>query len=812
MSTVSSPPRPSAAVPDASPRREPTGQAAIAQGNRYFVLNPEDGVVTLLLVAAVVFTTSLCIQSPQWAPGLYILTPITLLGLLYGYLAVQQRLVPPIVAHALAVVLAVVLAFWLAARAVLGGDVPLLITHARVWTYQALHNQRSDDNDMFLLCLAALIFVLAYLSMWLVVRSRRPWLAVLANGIVLIINLNYASPDVMPFLVVFLLLALLLLVRFTLADNVRVWRARQLRFSPDLNWDFLQAGAVLAVTVLLLAYLLPVAPANAAINRAVTDPNSAWQALQKSWAGLFGGVNGPGGNGIGFFGNALPLTASVKLSNAEILRYISDEPTQYLISQTYDTYNPPASWSQSLTSNVSYKANALYPAPSDSERIINQTVYLTNYGGQRSLFSAGEPASFDLPTEVEVTANLGVPTPNLGIPTAWVAQRDLVSGQTYHAQSFISTATVDELRAIKYPSSDPASYPDEVLRLDRPGDAPPAPEVASTAAAWAAGTKNPYDAMAALEEHLHQFRYSLQNGTIPAGEDAVVWFLHHQAGFCTLFASAMALMARSLGMPARVATGLINGEYDPAHHVYVTHGTDLHAWTQVYFPGYGWINFEPTSSFPAFERAQPTTTASQATATAASGGAPGARLTPTTKIFDPTENVGGPSARQQTSPWVTGAIALAFLVLLFALVASGFLLWWRAAYRGRTPVGGALARVARLGAWMGAPPQREQTPFEYAEALGHRVPEERPTFRELSGLYVRERWGQHAAPDDETASLYQRAQTALVRGILGRWREVAARLFGWARPLTSRGRSLGERLSPALDSFFDRMLLPPGQR
>jgi transglutaminase-like putative cysteine protease len=807
MTTVTTPPRPDVSAPTASPPREPASQRVLAAVNRYLVLYPEDGMVTLLLVAAVVFTTSLCIESPQWAPGLNILTPLTLLGLLYGYLAVQQRVVPPVVTHALAVVLAVALALWFSARAVLGGDVRLLLTHTRVWLNQALHNQRSDDNAIFLLCLAALIFLLAYLSLWLVVRSRRPWLAVLANGIVLIINLNYATPDVLPFLVVYLLAALLLLVRFTLADNVRNWRKWQLRYSPDLNWDFLQAGAVLAVTVLLLAYLLPVAPANAAINRAVTDPNSAWQAIQRRWAGLFGSLNGGSGtNNLSFFSSSLELKGTVDLSNSEILRYASDDPTQYLIAQTFDTYEEPGTWSQSLTSTETFKANAVYPAPSDSEQTINQTIYLTNYSGQRSLFAAGEPASFDVPTDVEVTAVQG-------IPTAWFSQRELVSGQTYHAASYISSATVDQLRAVKYPHQSPAdAYPPEVLRLDVQGDAPILPEVSATAADWAAGTSNPYDAMVALEDHLHTFRYNLHNGTIPPNEDAVIWFLHNQSGFCTFFASTMALMARSLGMPARIASGMINGEYDPTHHDYVVRGTSLHVWTQVYFPGYGWINFEPTASFSTFARAEPTTTSSEATATAQSGGGTGTRLTPTPKFFDPTESVGGGGAYQKSSPWVTVAIALGFLALLLVLVASGFLLWWRAAFRGRTPAGGALARIARLGAWLGAPPRREQTPYEYAETLGYRVPEEQPTFRELSDLYVRERWGQHPAPGDTAQTLYQRAQTALVRGILGRWREVVAWLFGWARPLTSRVQTFGRRITPLLDRLFDRMLTPRGQR
>src|SRR5262249_57422376 len=136
-------------------------------------------------------------------------------------------------------------------------------------------------NSVFLLFLAILSFLLAYISVWLVLHTRRPWLAALANGVVLLINLNFATEDkTIIYLVVYLMTTLLLLVRFTLAENTRHWRARGLRYSPDLGWDFMQAGAIFAVIVLLLAYLLPVGSSNSSHLSYWDSPDKPWQYIQ----------------------------------------------------------------------------------------------------------------------------------------------------------------------------------------------------------------------------------------------------------------------------------------------------------------------------------------------------------------------------------------------------------------------------------------------------------------------------------------------------------------------------------------------------
>src|SRR5579859_680354 len=293
MTTIAPPRTEDAPTPPPPPPLVPSatlGSGPAKQRRTLFVLLPEDGVITVLLLALTVYITIASIQgvTPPWAPGMHILTPLTLLGLLIGFLAVQQRIIAPLFVHALALIIGCVVAFWQTANAVVGGNWRVLFRHLGLWLQRALHNQNSSDNTIFLLLLAFLSYLLAYLSFWLVIRSRRPWLAVLANGVVLLINLNFASPDMLIFLVLFLLVALLLLVRFTLAEHMRFWRFRRLRFSPDLSWDFLQAGAVFAVVVLLLAYTLPVAAPNSALSQILNNPGSAWQGVVHRWEALFG--------------------------------------------------------------------------------------------------------------------------------------------------------------------------------------------------------------------------------------------------------------------------------------------------------------------------------------------------------------------------------------------------------------------------------------------------------------------------------------------------------------------------------------------
>lgn len=124
-----------------------------------------------------------------------------------------------------------------------------------------------------------------------------------------------------------------------------------------------------------------------------------------------------------------------------------------------------------------------------------------------------------------------------------------------------------------------------------------ADDVAATASAVASTASNRYDQALNLQSFLRDSRTFTYSTEIPAGhtDDAVWDFLGSRTGYCVQFATAMTVMARTLGIPARLAVGFLPGSVgDSGEHV-VT-GRDSHAWPELYFPGAGWVRFEPTPS------------------------------------------------------------------------------------------------------------------------------------------------------------------------------------------------------------------------
>jgi transglutaminase-like putative cysteine protease len=146
--------------------------------------------------------------------------------------------------------------------------------------------------------------------------------------------------------------------------------------------------------------------------------------------------------------------------------------------------------------------------------------------------------------------------------------------------------------------------------------------VRELAVEWAADAETPYGQILALQNRFRNGNFSYTQEVEPVeGTDPILHFLtESKSGFCQQFATAMAVMARALGYPARVAVGFREGER--LGDTYTVDSWDAHAWVEVFFPGYGWLPFEPTPS-----RANPIETIpgsySNATTTGDADGTPG---------------------------------------------------------------------------------------------------------------------------------------------------------------------------------------------
>lgn len=153
-------------------------------------------------------------------------------------------------------------------------------------------------------------------------------------------------------------------------------------------------------------------------------------------------------------------------------------------------------------------------------------------------------------------------------------------------QAFLPQPTPELLRAAQGP--DPASIYSDTRGVDQ--------RVADIAAEVTAGATTDFDRVLALQQYFtgpdSPFTYDLATAP-PAGDDALVEFLTvGQVGYCEQFASAMAIMLRTVGVPARVAVGFTAGS--AAADARLIRTADAHAWVEAWFPGIGWTTFDPT--------------------------------------------------------------------------------------------------------------------------------------------------------------------------------------------------------------------------
>jgi len=121
------------------------------------------------------------------------------------------------------------------------------------------------------------------------------------------------------------------------------------------------------------------------------------------------------------------------------------------------------------------------------------------------------------------------------------------------------------------------------------------------------GQANDYDRIQAVLAYInHNYTYSLMEEPTPEGEDAVEYYLFtSRVGACDLAASAAVLLCRAANIPARAVTGYIADQPLPNRSGYLVRQMDAHMWFEVFFPGYGWVAFNPS---PPAREAQPTRT------------------------------------------------------------------------------------------------------------------------------------------------------------------------------------------------------------
>lgn len=645
------------------------------------------------------------------------------------------------------------------------------------WLAAAVGGGRSEETLVFAFGLGWLVWLLVAYAAWTTLRQHRPLAGLTVMGVALAVNGYFSQTAAWP-VALFVGLAVLLAAVVHFADLAERWDGQQVDYSTEIRLELLMVTAAVSLVLLSLAFVVPAinyrALSQLVFNRPVV--NEAEETMSRIFAGvqqpqldLTGEGPGGGAGGSAFdLPNAFLLGNAPELSEIVVMTATVQGPlpqATHWRGRSYDIYTGRG-WANSTERRETIPAGQPIPLPEVQDvASINQAVYgLPDTGSLR--FTLGLPQLFDQPTEL-----------------FWRGVDDLDqtrgaggggSDRRYQAASQVSIAPAEALRQARL-----TDIPAVILAryTDLPDGIPQRViDLAQEVAGGANSLATPYDQALALERFLRQYPYSLEVELPPPGEDPVDFFLFElQSGYCDYYASAMAVMARSLGLPARVASGFLAQPADD-QGLQTIYQINAHSWAEIYFAGYGWIEFEPTAAFPGREGSQEFVAPDEA------GGVP------------PDFPVPPPIPEKPPSPEVNLWRWLWWLVL--PLVVLGWWLWWRRVYRiGRIDrVVWIYSLLRRSGQRLGLVTPASQTPAEFSAAfqerlarlagrsrlaarlLGPAAPHRSTVAGEISELTDLFAHQQYAPPAGEPAETGAREPVTAVSATAG-WQRIRRRLW-----------------------------------
>ncbi|MQC27201.1 MAG: hypothetical protein DWG76_07120 [Chloroflexi bacterium] len=786
----------------------------------------------ILLLLAVVMA-SWRLVATGWTEGLFRLQLLALLATVFG-LALGASRFRRGIAVAFGVAYGAFFLPWQLGLTILedlAWSERLILLWERLVSALGLWAQKEDMSDpiLFLVQTSLLLWWLGSWAGFSLSRHRNAWLAGLPMGGMLVIFQTYDSvvESRIWYLAAYMFFLLLLVARVHLLKQQDEWRRTGTQQPTYVGQDMLRATLLAASLLVLLAWVTPVLaaadnPAQAAWE-AITAP---WRKLRDEFGGAYSSLKGDTYVVSDYYGETLSLGTGNALADTIVLTVeVLDEgaapPRYYWRDRIYDDY-ADGRWKITFEQEQRLRAeeNALL-LPDYEGRTLGEFRMTTG----RSIYllhSPTQPVSVNRTADVDYALN---PDGSWDI-AALLAPISLRPRESYAVEAHLTTATVTQLRAAG------TDYPDWVLEryLTVPDEI--TTRTLELAQSLAEGQDSAYDVATAITAWLREnIEYQESVQAAPSSFEPIDWMLfENKQAFCNYYATAEVIMLRSLGIPARMAVGYAQGELNErnlledgaevekndllegivnAFNYYTVRQRDAHAWPEVFFPGIGWVEFEPT--------------ANQAVLVRPVGGDPNESELAAEENAAEFQELGISEAENSilearlaeeqaaAAAAATGRRLRGFALLGSAVGVLGAALFWR---RKRQAGGSSIPLLLERGLrrldlqppkpvrnWahyaelpelpqaymeinaalrrLGAPPLEGDTPEERAAALKAQLPKLGPVVDEVSALYQRGRYG--LGSDIDIADGAQRAKWAI-------------RLASWIEMLNRWGRRLERRL------------------
>ena len=710
---------------------------------------PDTGWLTVFLALLVAITVVWSVEDAHWVPVIPGVAFAVLIGGIAGLINATHRrnyVAQHLIALFIALAQAFVQTLTVVTAASLEGRALSAIYRITLWAQALLEGGASTDRLTFVFLLLLGAWAVAYVTVYLTLLLKNIW-ATLPAGFAIVTNLTYLPPSTLPFFMAFLLASALLIVRLVHLERRRKWDETTTMQGSWLPAHVMHAGIWFALIVFLVVTITPTLGSGPRVIRSLwTEMRSPIGDAEGTFTRIFASL--PARRSMGLFGftDELPFRGNINLPS-DVLMHVESDERLYWRARTYDRY---AGWGWSNSPLVVSERRGLEDIAGNSytgcpECIRNVTFELK--APASTVFTAATPLRTTLPVEAQFT-NLDVDEGHRLVKLE--SQNVLQPNQRYTVQSYVPQVTVEDISTLT-PEYD--NWVEERY-LQLPENLPP--RVRILAESLTATADTPYLKAITIREYLRTLEYSQNINAPPPGTDGLEHFLfREQAGYSEYFGSAMTVMLRAAGVPARMAVGYLPGEYSDELGAFVVRESDLHSWAEAYFPGFGWIPFEPTPNVEPDAPGGPTGTFSalvpdvdlELIGDLGAFAFEEADLLLEDTFFDTGEEefeiTGG-----GLLPGVGGIDSRVWYGLGAALGATGLaalaFLWWQALARPRT-AGRAYAQTVRLGRLAGIKTRPDETPAEYFSRLSAAWP------RATWALYGVVQWYDHVlyGPDKD---------------------------------------------------------------
>jgi len=542
------------------------------------------------------------IEQARWIKHQPSLIFVLLLATLAALLLAKSRLSNRII-YSLATIIGLVVVFWQSTGLITAPEGKSTLHY---WWYTVSALQFNEGTFYFGVFLIVVTGLIGFVSTWFILRKRNVWVTVTMGTLMILINLSNLPPNYYYIFPIYLVAALLLIGQAYLARQDVIFKKWQIRYPHRGIAYFFTAVFCISVLIVCTAWFVPEPPIDR-IRLMAGIGGIHVTGIEESWFNILADIKSKWRSIESTDQETLFFQDQAK-GSSKIVFVITSNQTGYWRTRRYDTYHSWG-WTSNTTSDRRLNPGEMRndgEVPGDGDELIYT---VENKLKTDVVLTGGELQSINIPVLLKtLSADETEEEPSTTSTQKLITTEDnrtdsgesiitvvselmLKPGQRYTAVSHLNSITPEEL------SQAGEEYDQQVTGyyLQLPDSLPERVRMASINSTQ--GKQSPYEKVIAIKEFLNDFEYDLETEPPGEGVDGVDCFLFsNRKGTCINFASAMVVMLRSVGVPARLCTGYLKGELDKDTGNIIIRSRNKHAWVEVYFEGHGWVEFEATPS------------------------------------------------------------------------------------------------------------------------------------------------------------------------------------------------------------------------